>query len=285
MTAKKKIVNKVYLIGEIGINHNGDVNLAKKLILEAKKKGFDAVKFQKRDPNICVPNHKKKIFRETPWGYISYLDYKKKIELGIKEFDIINRYCKKIKIDWFASAWDTNSLKFLKKFRCKYNKVASALLTNYELLNQIAKEKKTTFISTGISNYKLIDKAIKIFKKNKCNFILMHSVSIYPCPNDKLNLKMIPELKKRYKCKIGYSGHESSVEPSIVAAALGARYIERHITLNRSMWGTDQSASLELNGMRELCERVRKFEAVLGDGKKKILKDELSKLSDQKYWR
>lgn len=275
---------KIYLIGEIGINHNGNIKLAKKLIKQAKKANFNAVKFQKRNPEICVPEKKKEFLKQTPWGNMSYLNYKKKIEFGKKEFDEINKYCKQIKIDWFCSAWDIESLNFLKKYKNKFNKVASAMLTNIKLLKEIAKEKKTTFISTGMSTYKDIDKAVNIFKKFKCNFILMHSVSTYPCPENQLNLKMIQLLKKKYKSEVGYSGHEVSVGPSTFAIALGANYIERHITLDRTMWGTDQSASLEFNGMLQLSNLARKFENSIGDGIKKITNDEKKKLLDQKYW-
>tara|TARA_A100000164_G_C21940961_1_gene790667 strand:+ start:3826 stop:4662 length:837 start_codon:yes stop_codon:yes gene_type:complete len=275
---------KIYLIGEIGINHNGSINLAKKLIAQAKRANFDSVKFQKRTPEICVPDDKKASTRQTPWGSMTYLEYKKKIEFGKKEYDEINKYCKKIKIDWFCSAWDVPSLNFLKKYKCKYNKVASAMLTNEPLLKKIAKEKKETFISTGMSTYKDINKAIKIFRKEKCKFILMHTVSSYPCPENQLNLKMINVLKKKYKCNVGYSGHEVSVGPSTFAIAIGAEYVERHITLDRTMWGTDQSASLEYNGMLQLSNLARKFENCLGDGIKVITKDERSKLKDMKYW-
>ncbi len=275
---------KIHLIGEIGINHNGSVSLAKKLIAQAKKAGFDSVKFQKRTPEICVPDEKKNILRQTPWGTKTYLEYKKKIEFNRKEFDEINRYCKKINIDWFCSAWDIPSLKFLKIYKCKYNKVASAMLTNIALINKIADEKKLTFISTGMSNYSDIDRAIKIFKKKNCKFVLMHTVSTYPCPENKLNLKMIEVLKQKYKCNVGYSGHEVSVGPSTFAIALGAEYVERHITLDRTMWGTDQSASLEYNGMLQLSNLARKFENCLGDGIKTISKDEKNKLKDMKYW-
>jgi N-acetylneuraminate synthase len=275
---------KICLIAEIGINHNGDINLAKKLIDLAKKCDFDLVKFQKRTPDISTPENKKNVIRHTPWGDLSYLEYKHKIEFGEKEFDQIDRHCKKLKINWFCSAWDIPSLNFLKKYNNKYNKVASAMLTNLELLKKISAQKKITFISTGMSTYKDINNAIKIFKKNKCKFILMHSVSTYPCPENDLNLKMIPILKKKYRCEIGYSGHEVSVSPSIFAVAMGANYIERHITLDRTMWGTDQAASLEYNGMIQLSNLARKFERSVGNGIKKILPDEKKKLLDMKYW-
>lgn len=279
-----KTTNKVFLIGEIGINHNGDINIAKKIIKNAKLAGFDAVKFQKRNPDICIPEKKKEVLKETPWGVMTYLNYKKKIELNYSQFKQIEKYCKKIKIDWFASCWDIESVKFMKKFKTKYHKVASAMITNEKLLTEIAKQKKMTFISTGMSTYKDIEKAIKIFKKNKCKFMLMHSVSVYPCPDELLNLNMIKILKNRYKNEIGYSGHESSVIPSLIAASMGAKAIERHITLKRTMWGTDQSASLELNGMRLLVDYIRRFEKSQGSGKKIIIPEEKGKLLDQKYW-
>tara|TARA_Y100000590_G_scaffold18275_1_gene21773 strand:+ start:36723 stop:37568 length:846 start_codon:yes stop_codon:yes gene_type:complete len=276
---------KPYLIAEIGINHNGSIKLAKQLIDLAKKYNFDAVKFQKRDPNICVPEHQKNQIRNTPWGNITYLDYKKKIEFGNKEFKLIDEYCKKIKIDWFCSPWDTNSVKFLKKFNTKYNKVASAMLTNTELLKIIAKEKKMTFISTGMSEMKDIDNALKIFKKNNCDFVLMHCVSTYPCPENELNLNVINTLQKKYKCKVGYSGHETSVSPSIAAWFLGADYIERHITLDRSMFGTDQAASLSEQGIRELTTMLSKFPMMMGSGKKTMSKEEKSLIKKFRYWK
>ncbi len=274
----------IYLIAEIGINHNGSLLLAKKLIDQAKKVGFDAVKFQKRTPDISTPKNKKEVIRDTPWGKITYLNYKKKIEFGKREFDKINLYCKKIKIDWFASAWDIDSCKFLKKYKCKYNKVASPVLTNQKLLNEIAKQRKHTFISTGMSKMSDVSKAVKIFKKNKCNFTLMHCVSAYPCDDKDLNLNMIKTLKKKFKVDVGYSGHEKSVSPSLMAACLGATVIERHITLDRTMWGTDQASSLEENGMRSLVAMLKKFKDCMGSGKKNFLELERKKLKENKYW-
>ena len=275
---------KPFLIAEIGINHNGSVNLAKKLIDLAKKYNFDAVKFQKRDLNICIPEDQKNTIRDTPWGQMSYFNYKKKIEFEKSEFKIIDRYCKKKKISWFCSAWDLNSLNFLKSFRNKYNKVASAMLTNTELVTKISLEGKLTFISTGMSKIKEIDKVVKIFKKNKCKFVLMHCVSTYPCQENDLNLNSIISLKKRYKCKIGYSGHEPSVSPSIAAWCLGADYIERHITLDRTMYGTDQAASLEEQGIRNLVTTLEKLPAMFGDGIKKISKGEKKLIKKFRYW-
>ena len=277
-------LKKPFLIAEIGINHNGSLNLAKKLIDMAKDCGFDAVKFQKRNPDISTPEKQKQIIRSTPWGEISYLKYKKKLEFNLTQYKEIDRYCKKRKIIWFASAWDTESQKFLRKFKFKYNKVASAMLTNHALLKEIAKERKTTFISTGMSTYKDIATAIKIFKMKKCKFILMHCVSTYPCPIENLNLNMIITLKNKFKCDVGYSGHESTVSPSIIAFLLGANYIERHITLDRSMWGTDQSASLSKTGMETLTSILKKAPYIVGDGVKVFSKEERKMLSKFKYW-
>ena len=273
-----------FMIAEIGINHNGDIKKAFKLIDLAKKYQFDAVKFQKRNPDISTPEYQKSQMRETPWGYISYLNYKKKIELSYKDYLKIDKYCKKKKILWFASAWDVESQKFLKKFNLKYNKVASAMLTNIKLLNIIAKEKKHTFISTGMSSLKEIKSAISIFKKNKCKFTILHCISSYPSKEVDLNLLCIPKLKKIFKSDIGYSGHEDSVSPSIIASLLGAVVIERHITLDRSMWGTDQAASLSEDGIKYLMSVIKKIPKMLGNGKKKFSFEEKKLLNKFKYW-
>jgi len=273
-----------FLIAEVGINHNGSVTLAKKLIDLAKKYNFDAVKFQKRNPDISVPHHQKNKMRETPWGYISYLDYKKKLEFGKREFKIIDKHCKKKSINWFASAWDIESQNFLKNFKCKYNKVASAMITNLDLLEVISKEKKFTFISTGMCNYRDIKKCVNIFKKNKCKFALLHCLSTYPADEKNLNLNVIKTLKKKFKCEIGYSGHESTVSPTVVAYLLGASIIERHITLDRSMWGTDQAASLGDSGIKTLTYTLRKIPKILGNGEKKTIPEEKEVLKKFKYW-
>jgi len=284
MKFQTKKYKNPFLIAEIGINHNGSIKSAKRLIDLAKQTGFDAVKFQKRNPDISTPENQKSKIRNTPWGDISYLDYKKKIEFGLKEFKEIDAYCKRVKILWFASAWDLDSQKFLKRFKLKYNKVASAMLTNYDLVKEIAKEKKLTFISTGMSSIQTIEKSINIFKKNKCQFVLMHCVSTYPCPDEKLNLNMITTLKNKFKCDVGYSGHESSVSPSLLAYSLGANYIERHITLDRSMWGTDQAASLSKDGMLSLVRILKKAPLIMGNGIKKISVEEGKMLQKFKYW-
>ena len=273
-----------YLIGEVGINHNGSLDLAKKIILEAKNNNFDAVKLQKRDLNICIPENQKNIIKETPWGRLTYLNYKKKIELNKSHFDKIAAYCKKIDIELFASAFDVSSLKFLKKYNFKYNKVPSALITNLDFLKEVAKQRKKAFISTGMCLMKDIEKAVKIFKKSKCPFILMHCVSQYPCPEKKLNLSMIRILKKKFGCEVGYSGHEISVSPSFFAWMLGADYIERHITTDRTLWGTDQAASLEVAAMNNLSEVLKKAKTFFGNGKKKMSIEEKKLLKKFKYW-
>ena len=279
-------MKKPYLIGEIGINHNGSLKMAKELILLAKDCKFDAVKFQKRDPDLCVPENQKENLRNTPWGMITYLDYKKKLEFGVKEYIAIDKYCKKLKIEWFASPWDINSLNFLKQFKLRHQKVASAMLKNYALLEKIAKEKKKTFISTGGASMQEILKATKIFKKHKCSFMVMHSVSLYPAEDKSLNINFIKQLQKKFgKNNVGYSGHERTTLPSILAASLGAAAIERHITLDRTLWGTDQSASLAKAGMLSLAESCTKIESIMGDGKKRYLKEENKKISTMIYWK
>jgi len=276
--------NYPYLIGEVGINHNGSINLAKEIILEAKKNNFDAVKLQKRDLKICIPKYQQDLIRETPWGRITYLEYKKKIELNKKNFLELSKFCKSIKIDLFCSAFDVNSLKFLRQFKFKYNKVPSALITNLNFLEEVSKERKKTFISTGMCTMKDIVQAVKIFKKNRCKFVLMHCVSEYPCPERKLNLNMIKTLKRKFKCEVGYSGHETSVSPSLFSWMLGAKYIERHITIDRSLWGTDQSASLEPSGMTSLSGVLKKAYTFFGNGKKNISLVEKKMLKKFKYW-
>tara|TARA_S200000501_G_scaffold368143_2_gene405566 strand:- start:1385 stop:2233 length:849 start_codon:yes stop_codon:yes gene_type:complete len=281
---KDNFIKKPFLIAEIGINHNGSVKLAKKLINLAKKYKFDSVKFQKRDLEICIPDSEKNKIRSTPWGDMTYLNYKKKIELKHNDILQISNYAKKNNIDLFASCFDVNSLKDIKKYKFKYNKIPSALITNLEFAKEVALQKKHTFISTGMCEMNDIKKCVKIFKKLKCPFTLLHCVSLYPCPEDKLNLKMIKVLKQNFKCKVGYSGHESNITPSIYAYFLGAEVIERHITLDRSMWGTDQAASLSEEGMEMLSTILLKDKSFLGNGKKKFLTDEKTMLKKFKYW-
>tara|TARA_B100002051_G_C16707501_1_gene624656 strand:- start:731 stop:1594 length:864 start_codon:yes stop_codon:yes gene_type:complete len=271
------------IIAEIGINHNGDINLAKQLIDAAKRTGCDAVKFQKRTIDIVYTMEMLNEKRESPWG-TTQRHQKEGLELSEKEYDEINNYCRSKRIEWFASAWDIKSLEFLDKYKLLNNKIASAMITNEEFLIEIAKRKIHTYISTGMSTTKMIEQAVEIFKKNDCDFTLMHSVSTYPCPEDHLNLININHLKNKFKCKVGYSGHESTPAPSIYAASLGAVAIERHITLDRSMYGSDQSASLEETGLKILVDCVRKLPKVLGKKKEKILDIEQSVAKKLRYW-
>ncbi len=280
---KLNLFKKPYLIAEIGINHNGSVKIAKEMIDAAKANNFDAVKFQKRDPDICVPEDQKYKMRDTPWGNISYLSYKKKIELNLKQLTSLKNYAKKLKLDFSASCFDINSLNLVNKINT-FNKIPSAMITNTIFLKHVAKKQKKTFISTGMCEMKDITKAVSIFKKNKCNYELMHCVSLYPCPEEKLNLQMIQTLRKKYKCNVGYSGHEPSVSPSFFAYMLGATSVERHITLDRSMWGTDQAASLSPEGMKMFGNIFGKVEKIFGDGIKKFPKEEKIMLQKFKYW-
>ncbi|WP_027306761.1 N-acetylneuraminate synthase family protein [Candidatus Pelagibacter communis] len=264
---------KTFIIAEIGINHNGDMKICKKLIDVAKTSGCDAVKFQKRTLNKVYTEEQLLSHRDSPWGNTTY-DQKKGLEFGLKEYKIIDSYCKKKKIIWFASAWDIESQKFLNKFKLKFNKIASAMIIDKKFLEFVAKQKKHTFISTGMSNMKNISDAVKIFKKRKCSFELMHCVSTYPMKDDTANLNMINVLKKKFKCNVGYSGHENGLVISIAASAFGLSSLERHITLDRTMYGSDQSASIEPNGLTTLISSVRKIEKALGNGKKVFLPEE-----------
>ena len=275
---------RIFVIAEAGINHNGDIEIAKKLMLLAKTSGCDAVKFQKRTPEICVPIEMRNVVRETPWGKMTYLDYKLKIEFGEKEYDEIDRYAREIGIAWSASAWDIESLLFLAKYDLPFHKIASALSTNIDFISAVAKTKKLTFASTGMCTWQEIDRLVEIFGKEKCPLILMHTISTYPAEEKDLNLRMIETLGNRYKIPIGYSGHEPSVSPSITAAALGAVAIERHITLDRAMWGTDHSASLEPAGLINLVGALRKVKITLGDGVKRIVEGEAEIARKLRYW-
>jgi len=274
---------KTLIIAEIGINHNGDLDTAKQLIDMAKQCGCDAVKFQKRTVDVVYTREFLESPRMSPWGSTQRAQ-KEGLEFGEKEYAEISAYCSNTRIDWFASAWDLPSQVFLRKYNLKYNKVASAILNHPELPEAIATEGKLTFISTGMSTFDEIDEVVKIFGRHKCPFILMHSVSSYPCREGDLNLSLIPELKRRYGCRVGYSGHEASVSPSVVAAVLGAEVIERHITLDRAMYGSDQPASLELQGLATLVGQIRKIPVVLGDGVKRITPQEVENAKKLRYW-
>ena len=264
---------KIFIIAEIGINHNGDMKICKKLIDVAKDSGCDAVKFQKRTIEKVYSEEQLKSYRESPWGNTTH-DQKKGLEFNLKEYRTIDKYCKKKKINWFASAWDLESQKFLNKFNLKFNKIASAMIVDKKFLDFVAKQKKHTFISTGMSTMKNISDAVKIFKKRKCSFELMHCVSTYPMNDETANLNTINVLRKKFKCNVGYSGHENGLVISIGASAFGISSLERHITLDRTMYGSDQSASIEPNGLRSLVSSVRKIEKALGNGKKVFLAEE-----------
>jgi len=272
------------LIGEIGVNHNGSLETALQMVDMAVENGCDLVKFQKRNPDVCVPESKKAEMRETPWGYISYLEYKHKIEFGKNEFKAIDRHCNEIDIAWSASAWDLESQAFLEDFNISFNKVASAMNTNIPLLKKIASERKLTFLSTGMAEIEDIDKCVEIFTMENCPVVLLHTVSTYPASEIELNLRNIQMLQSRYSLPVGYSGHESSVSPSIIAASIGAVAIERHVTLDRSMWGTDQSASLEPQGLKYLASVLGKLQTVLGNSEKVFLESEKKAAKNLRYW-
>ena len=264
-----------FITAEIGINHNGDLQIAKKLIKSAKDAGCNAVKFQKRTVDKVYSQELLDSPRESPWGN-TQRDQKNGLEFILKQYNLIDKYCKKLKISWFVSCWDIQSQIDLRKFKTKYNKIASAMLTHEKPLKTVAEERKHTFISTGMSTINQISKAVSIFRKNKCSFELMHSHSAYPMSIEEANLKVINTLRKRFNCKVGYSGHET--EPylaCILAVALGASSIERHITLDRSMYGSDQAASLEPGDFKRMVRDVRNIDNVLGNGKKAILDSQL----------
>lgn len=257
----------VFIIAEIGINHNGDMETAKKLIEWAVLSGCDAVKFQKRTVDKVYTKDYLDSYRESPWG-TTQREQKEALEFGKEQYDEIDRYCKEKGIEWFASAWDIDAQKFLKQYDLRYNKIASAMLTNDELLREVASEGKYTFIATGMSTYEEIDHAVDIFKEYECPFELMHCNSTYPMPKEDANLLLIPVLREKYGCKVGYSGHEVGRIVSTSAVALGATSIERHITLDNTMYGSDQAASLNVKDLLRLTEDIRVIETILGDGKK-----------------
>ena len=265
----------IFIIAEIGINHNGDINIAKELIKLAKETGCDAVKFQKRTIDLVYDKTLLDSFRDSPWGKTQRAQ-KEGLEFGLEQYKEIDRYCKELGIEWFASAWDVESQKFLRQFNCQYNKVASALLVCSPLLEKIAEEKKYTFISTGMSTVEHIDRAVDVFRRTKCPFELMHCKSMYPMDDEDANLSCIQTLRERYGCKVGYSGHEVGLAVSYAAIALGATSLERHITLDRAMYGSDQAASVEPNGLRMLVGAVRKIEKAVGDGKIGVQPKEIS---------
>ncbi len=277
------IPRRVFFIAEIGINHNGHVEIAKQLINQAKAAGCDAVKFQKRTINIVYTEEMLDQPRESPWG-TTQREQKEGLEFGEPEYDIIDEYCKQVGIQWFASAWDIPSLHFLRKYNCPYNKIASAMVTHIPFVSEVASERKPTFLSTGMCNFEDIDEAVRILKEKGCPIILMHTVSTYPAAEKDLNLRVIHTLRSRYDLPVGYSGHEPSVSPSLMAAVIGAVAIERHITLDRAMYGSDQAASLELPGLVSLLGSIRKIATCVGSNVKQISSAEAVVASKLRYW-
>jgi N-acetylneuraminate synthase len=264
----------IIIVAEIGINHNGDMSICKELINIAVQTGCDAVKFQKRDIDKVYTPEFLESPRESPWG-TTQREQKSGLEFSVDEYKEIDRYCKDKDIEWFASAWDLNSQKFLQEFNCKYNKIASAMTVYPELLKMVAKEGKHTFISTGMCTYDDIQKAVDIFRDEDCSFELMHTVSTYPMKVENANLNVINTLRKKFECDVGYSGHEVGLTVSYAASALGITSLERHITLDRTMYGSDQSASVEPHGFKTLVNKVREIEMAMGDGEKRILEQEV----------
>lgn len=273
----------IYITAEIGINHNGDLEIVKELIDQSKSAGVDAVKFQKRTIEIVYSEDVLSQHRDSPWG-TTQREQKEGLELSLEDYKEIDSYCKKIGIDWYASAWDIPSQDFLNNFNLNVNKIASAMTTNVEFIERVASEQKPTFISTGMCTYEQIQKAVDIFNNKNCKFVLMHTNSEYPSKEENLNLNAINTLSNKFDCNVGYSGHEASVSPSIVAAAIGAVSIERHITLDRSMYGSDQAASLEVHGLRTLVGSIRKLKYILGDGEKVITDAETEVAKKLRYW-
>ena len=264
---------KITIIAEIGINHNGNIELAKEMIKATKECGADLVKFQKRDISLVYSENFLKEKRDSPWGKTQF-DQKNGLEFSEKEYDIVDQYCKEIKIDWFASAWDLNSLKFLDKYNFKYHKIASAMIVDKNFLNEVSKRKKHTFISTGMSSDEDIRNAVDIFKKNDCSFELMHCVSVYPFDPMYANLQLINVMKKRYNCDVGYSGHEKSgLAISYAAAAQGITSLERHFTTDRTLYGSDQAASITTEGFARLVGGVRLIEKAFNKSEEKVILD------------
>jgi N-acetylneuraminate synthase len=265
---------KTYVIAEIGINHNGSLELAKLLIDGAVRAGCNAVKFQKRTPEICVPRDQWNIERDTPWGRMTYIDYRHYVEFGHREYAEIDRYCKAKGIQWFASCWDEPSVDFIEQFDPPVYKLPSALLTDTGVLLKKRSTGKPVIISTGMSTMEEIEGAVATIGTN--NLLIAHATSTYPCPLDELNLRMIATLKEKYpECPIGYSGHETGLAPTVAAVSMGATFVERHITLDRAMWGTDQAASVEVGGLSRLVEMIRDVETARGDGIKRVYDSEL----------
>ena len=266
-----------YVIAEIGINHNGDLEVAKQLIKMSAEAGCDAVKFQKRTPELCVPVDQRNVMRETPWGQMTYMDYRYKVEFDEKQYQELADFAAKLNVHLFASPWDVESVDFMVKMNHPVIKIPSASITDLELLEKIESTKLTVIMSTGMSTIEQIDKAVSVL--NKENLLIAHSTSAYPCDPKELNLKMIPVLADRYQVPIGYSGHETGLQTTVAAVTLGACFVERHVTLDRAMWGSDQSASVEPPGVQRLVRDIRTVEEALGDGVKKVYESELKPMS------
>tara|TARA_A100001201_G_scaffold40182_1_gene41623 strand:+ start:1177 stop:1992 length:816 start_codon:yes stop_codon:yes gene_type:complete len=270
----------IKFFAEIGINHNGDIDLAKKLIDASKRAGCDGVKFQKRTIDVVYDKEMLDSPRESPWG-TTQRQQKEGLEFGFDEYSEIDRYCKEIGIDWFCSAWDLESQRFIKQFDLQYNKIASAMITHEELLEEVASESKQTFISTGMSNLKIIDKAVQIFEDNLCPYTLMHCVSTYPTKYEDCNIEAMRTLLRRYSENVGYSGHEIGIIPTIAAVFFGAVAIERHITLDKTMYGSDQSSSLDEEEFTQLIDYSKKL---FGNGRKEIIEEEKEIIKKLRYW-
>jgi N-acetylneuraminate synthase len=262
----------VYIAAEIGINHNGDLDIARNLIDVAARAGCDAVKFQKRTPARCVPPEQRDMLRSTPWGEITYLDYRERVEFGAAEYGSIDEHCRLEGLAWFASPWDEESVDFLEEFDPPAYKIASATLTDASLLKAVRSAGRTVVLSTGMSSLEQVDQAIEVLGTDE--LLITHCTSSYPCPPDELNLRMIETLADRYTCPIGYSGHEVGLPTTVAAVALGACYVERHVTLDRAMWGSDHAASIEPGGLDRLVKYIRVTEAALGDGEKRVYESE-----------
>ncbi len=265
-----------YIIAEIGVNHNGDLEIAKDMILTAKETGVDAIKLQKRTPELCVPKEQRDIMRETPWGFMTYMEYRERMEFGRKEYQEIDNLCKELNLDWFVSVWDEPSVDFMEEFDPICYKLPSAALTDHDLLRKVRATGRPLILSTGMSTSEQIKEAVEVIGTK--DLIITHSTSAYPCDPMELNLNMIPTLIRQFPCPIGYSGHEVGLVTSVVAVALGACLVERHFTLDRAMWGSDQPASVEPGGFRLLVKYVRVTEMALGDGVKRVYDSEKSSM-------
>jgi N-acetylneuraminate synthase len=261
-----------YVAAEVGINHNGDLDIARQLIDVSVRAGCDAVKFQKRTPELCVPPEQRDAIRQTPWGDITYMEYRERVEFGAAEFGAIDELCRQQDIAWFASPWDEPSVDFLEQFAVVAYKVASATLTDHALLKAIRGTGRTVVLSTGMSSLEQVDQAVELLGTDR--LLVTHCTSSYPCPPEELNLRMIPTLRERYDCPIGYSGHEVGLPTTVAAVAIGACYVERHITLDRAMWGSDHAASVEPEGFARLVKYVRVTEAAMGDGETHVYESE-----------